>query len=298
MPGPGFSGALNELTRAGSSCDRGKPKAVVKTYLRRIAQTFSPELYSWYQAYRFRQWVRSSYGGPQRLVRERFYANKEPFVLTGPFKGMLYIDETVWGLVPPKWLGAYEIELADIIEEIIHRGYSQILNIGCAEGYYSVGLALRVRTCEVFAFDIDPICRSQTRRLAELNQVSNRVHVRGECKHDLLNDLIDGSTLIFSDIEGYEVVLLDPAKAPKLKNADLLIEIHEKAAGDMQVEKLVTDRFGDSHTFERRISLSRDAWIEEHEALWRDRISREEISNAIDECRPMPQTWLWAKRKE
>jgi hypothetical protein len=100
----------------------------MKTYLRRLAQTFSPEFYSWYQAYRFRQWVRSSYGGSQRLIRERFYANRKPFVLTGPFQGMLYIDETVWGLVPPKWFGAYEIELADIIEEIIHRGYSEALD--------------------------------------------------------------------------------------------------------------------------------------------------------------------------
>src|SRR5258708_13623098 len=181
------------------------------------------------------------------------------------------MGERVWGVGAAKWLGAYEIELADIIEEIIHRGYSQILNIGCAEGYYSVGLALRDRTCEVFAFDIDPICRSQTRRLAELNQLSDRVHVRGECKHDLLNDLIEGSTLIFSDIEGYEVVLLDPAKAPKLKNVDLLIELHEKAAGEMQVEKLVTDRFGASHRFQRRFSLPRDASALESTPLCRHR---------------------------
>src|SRR5258708_27096426 len=98
MPGPGFSGALNELTRAGSSCDRGKPKAVMKTYLRRLAQTFSPEFYSWYQAYCFRQWVRSSYGGPQRLFWGGFFSNKKTFVFTWPFPGELFIDQTV--LVP------------------------------------------------------------------------------------------------------------------------------------------------------------------------------------------------------
>src|SRR5258707_10350211 len=102
MPGPGFSGALNELTRAGSSCDRGKPKAVMKTYLRRLAQTFSPEFYSWYQAYRFRQWVRSSYGGPPRLIPERFYTNRKTFVLTGPFQGMVYIYANALGRGPPK----------------------------------------------------------------------------------------------------------------------------------------------------------------------------------------------------
>jgi hypothetical protein len=273
----------------------------MKALLRRLARTFSPELFSWYRAYRFRQRVRSSFGPVQRLVRERFYPeNETPFVLTGPFQGMRYIDETVWGLVPPKWLGAYEIELADIIEEIIRRGYSRILNIGCAEGYYAVGLALRHRACEVFAFDIDPICRSQTRRLAGLNQLSDRIHVRGECKHDQLNDLIKGTTLVLSDIEGYEVVLLDPDKAAKLKEVDLLIEIHEQAEfiGKTHAEELIIDRFGDSHTIERRVSSSRDAWIAEYQTLWGGRLSREEISKALDECRPGPQTWLWAKRKE
>jgi hypothetical protein len=273
----------------------------MKTSLRRLAQTFSPELFSWYRAYRFRRWVRSSFGPIQRLVRERFYSkNEAPFVLTGPFQGMFYIDETVWGLVPPKWLGAYEIELTDIIEEIIHRRYSRILNIGCAEGYYTVGLALRDRACEIFAFDIDPICRAQTRRLAELNQLSDRIHVRGECKHQHLSDLIKGKTLILSDIEGYEVVLLDPAKVPTLRDVDLLIEIHEQAEciAQTDAEALIIDRFGHSHTIERRVSVSRDVWIEKYKALWRDRVSRDEIAMAVNECRPSPQTWLWAKRIE
>jgi hypothetical protein len=272
----------------------------MKACLRRLAHSLTPELLNWYRAYHFRQWVRSSFGPVQRLVRERFYSEKEtPFVLTGPFQEMLYIDETVWGLVPPKWLGAYETELTDIIEEIIRRGYSRILNIGCAEGYYAVGLALRNHACEVFAFDIDPICRSQTRRLAKLNQLAERIHVRGECKHDELNALIQGRTLILIDIEGYEVVLLDPAKVAKLRNVDLLIEIHERTAfiGQKQAEDLMIARFKDSHIIERRVSFSRDAWIEEHLALWRDRVSREEISEALDEHRPAPQTWLWAKRK-
>src|SRR5260370_7893951 len=103
MPGPGFSGALNELTRAGSSCDRGKPKAVMKPYLRRLAQTFSPEFYSWYQAYRFRQWVRSSYGGAPRPILLPFFLNRKPFLFTGPFQGMPSLAETRLGVLPPNY---------------------------------------------------------------------------------------------------------------------------------------------------------------------------------------------------
>src|SRR5258708_18578750 len=102
MPGPGFSGALNELTRAGSSCDRGKPKAVMKTYLRRLAQTFSPEFYSWYQAYRFRQWVRSSYGGAPGLIWGGVFSNRKTFFFIWPFSGIVFIDENVWGVFSPQ----------------------------------------------------------------------------------------------------------------------------------------------------------------------------------------------------
>jgi len=119
------------------------------------------------------------------------------------------------------------MELSDIVEEMVHRGYSRVLNIGCAEGYYAIGFALRDRAAEVFAFDTDPVSRMQTRRLAKLNEVSDRVHVEGECKHDRLNNLIRNKTLLIVDIEGHEVSLLDPVKVPNLTATDLLIEIHE-----------------------------------------------------------------------
>jgi hypothetical protein len=67
----------------------------------KVAETCSPELLRWYQAYKFRRRVNSSFGSTQRLVRERFYPkDKVPCVLTGPFEGMRYIDETVWGWSP------------------------------------------------------------------------------------------------------------------------------------------------------------------------------------------------------
>src|SRR5258707_15458284 len=109
MPGPGFSGALNELTRAGSSCDRGKPKAVMKTYLRRLGQTFSPEFYTWYQAYRFRQWVRSSYGGPPRPIRARFFAKRKPFLFFWPLPWVLLNVQNALGICAAKKVGPYAI---------------------------------------------------------------------------------------------------------------------------------------------------------------------------------------------
>jgi hypothetical protein len=48
---------------------------------------------------------------------------------------MSYLDETVWGPITPKWAGSYEMELEDVIEEIVGRGYDRIVNLGCAARY-------------------------------------------------------------------------------------------------------------------------------------------------------------------
>jgi hypothetical protein len=133
--------------------------------------------------------------------------------------------------------------------------------------------------------------------LAQLNDVSERIRVFGECTHPRLNELIQGKTLVVADIEGDEVVLFDPARVPRLKEADLLIEIHEYAdyADNQIAEERVTNRFASSHAIERRVSRDREGWMEEHRALWQGKISRERMAKALDEARSSPQFWLWAK---
>src|SRR5271165_207536 len=267
---------------------------------RRFAQTLTPGLFHWCRSYRLRKRFRAQFGADQRLFREVFFpGNSIPTVLTGSFRGMSYLDETVWGPITPKWAGTYEMELEDVIEEIIGRGYDRIVNLGCAEGYYAVGLALADRKPEVSAFDLDPFSRIQARRLAQLNDVSERIRVFGECTHPRLNELIQGKTLVVADIEGDEVVLLDPARVPRLKEADLLIEVHEYAdcAGKQIAEERVTNRFASSHSIGRRVSRDREDWIEKHQGLWQGKISRERMTKALDEARSSPQNWLWAKSK-
>ena len=268
--------------------------------LRLIVQTFAPELFYWCRSYRLRTRFRAQFGADQRLFRETFYPrNTPPSVLTGPFRGMLYLDETVWGPITPKWAGSYEQELQDIIEGMIASRYNRIVNLGCAEGYYAVGLARLIDRCEVFAFDVDPFARKQVRRLAEINQVFKRFHVFGKCSHGRLNELIQGKTLILVDIEGYEIALLDPSRAPNLKEADLLIEIHEdRGFSDMtKVEEQLTRRFSESHVIERRVSYDRGSWIDQHQALWQGKISRHQLAKLLDEARSHSQVWLWVKRR-
>src|ERR1044072_5114497 len=76
-------------------------------------------------------------------------------VQEGPFKNMVYVPKSVGSTLVPKLLGSYESELHSTLEEIIDRNYQKIIDIGCAEGYYAVGLALKNPKTKIHAFDTD-----------------------------------------------------------------------------------------------------------------------------------------------
>ena len=148
-------------------------------------------------------------------------------VQSGPFQGMQYGETGLECEMVSKWLGAYEMELHEIVEVLCRGPYTTVINVGCAEGYYTVGLARRLTRASVYAFDLDPKMVTACRRLSACNGVGDRVTVAGDCSPVQLNPLVTGDTLIVSDCEGGELELLDPAQAPALKDADLLVEIHD-----------------------------------------------------------------------
>jgi hypothetical protein len=166
-------------------------------------------------------------------------------VLGGPFKGMKYLSEAVCSSLTPKLLGSYEGELHEALTQIIDTDYETIVDIGCAEGFYAVGLALRLPHAQVHAFDIDAHARELCKTLAIANEVSERVSVAGECDHKGLEALTGGRVLIVCDCEGCELGLLDPAGAPGLKTCDLLVELHDMV--DARITPTLIDRFTPTH---------------------------------------------------
>jgi hypothetical protein len=171
--------------------------------------------------------------------------------------------------------------------------------VGCAECYYAVGFAWRMAETEIIAFDIDRIARRQTRRLAAAAGVSAKVKVKKKCDWADLNRLITDRTLVFVDAEGYESSLLSVEKAPRLKKADLLVEIHEEPGAPCanDVERLMRERFKDSHLLTWRRSSDRKSSVERFASLWKGQLDPEEFGAMLDEARPVPQVWLWATAK-
>lgn len=167
-------------------------------------------------------------------------------IKNGPFAGMNYIFIPPYRGLSAKLLGSYEHDLHPAFEEALKAKYQTVINVGSAEGCYAVGYAVKVPTSTVYAFDIDPREQQFCRQLAEVNNVSERVHVGALCTADDLEKLIVGKSLIIMDCEGCEDDLLDPALAPKLLHADVILEVHDFT--DSTLKPRLISRFDQTHT--------------------------------------------------
>ncbi len=171
-------------------------------------------------------------------------------IISGPFQGMQYIDEASGSVLLPKLLGTYESALIPWIVEAQNNGYETFIDVGCAEGYYAVGLAKTCPQIQVFAYDLNPMARELCQKLAEANGVSDRIEIRQECTAEDINQNSRGKTLIICDIEGGELSLLDPAKCPALKRCDLIIEAHDFFNPD--ITPTLRQRFQTTHHIETK----------------------------------------------
>ena len=170
-------------------------------------------------------------------------------VQTGPFRGMVCISDADEGCLVPKLLGCYEEELAPALEEFIAAGYDRVIDVGCASGYYVVGLATRMPAAEVFGFDTDEAAKARCRDLAARNNVGTRITLLGACTPGELQRLIRDRTLLIMDCDGPEYELLDPSAAPALRHCDVIVECHDFV--NPAITATLEERFRESHFVEK-----------------------------------------------
>ena len=171
-------------------------------------------------------------------------------VKNGVFAGMKYPEiKSVGSTLFPKLLGSYEKELEPVIEKICQKKYTEIVDVGCAEGFYAVGLAMRIPTATVYAFDVDTVAINLCQKMAELNGVGDRVILGSFCDAETLKNLsITEKRLIVCDCEGYEKQLFTEDAIPFLAKDDLLIEIHDMK--DIEISTTLRQRFAKTHKIE------------------------------------------------
>ena len=106
------------------------------------------------------------------LIQNTVLAQAGTVVWQGPLAGLEFLRQSAEGCHVAKLLGCYEQPLQPHIEAAIQSAYPVVLNIGCAEGYYAIGMARRMADTKVMAYDLDPNARHVCAALAATNGVA------------------------------------------------------------------------------------------------------------------------------
>jgi hypothetical protein len=181
---------------------------------RRIGNEFTSRILPWREEFLKQRILKKI--GPPYCVQQ------------GLFAGMLYCrPESFGSTLLPKLLGTYEIEIASCLEKWLGISFPIIIDIGCAEGYYAVGLARHYSNSLVYAYDICESARAMCREMGEINGVDRLMRIHGSCdKSSLLSIDLSHGGLVISDCEGYEFELFDTEVAQRLSRCHVLIELH------------------------------------------------------------------------
>jgi ribosomal protein L11 methylase PrmA len=212
-------------------------------------------------------------------------------VQTGPFAGMIIVPRSMWGDgdVASKLLGVYENELHKFVQHAAAVNHDAVINIGSAEGYYSVGFARLMPQVSVTAVDIDPRSAEVVKMNAEINQVTNLDTVTAHVDVAWLEQRCASCVcpLLVIDCEGAELSLLDPNTVPSLSRASILVESHDCVTAG--ITDTLIQRFSHSHVIQSVSQQFKDPY--QFEFL-------KELSDCdkwalVHEGRPSTMTWLY-----
>lgn len=211
-------------------------------------------------------------------------------VAAGPFRGMEYVREAHSSALLPKLLGTYEAEVQPVVEAAVGRGYELVIDIGAAEGYYAVGLALRMPRARVVAFEADPAARDRCRELIARNRAADRVELRGAFGPAAADEFAGRRAFVVCDVDGYETEVFTPARAAAWGRADLLVELHDFLGSPCR--DAVLGALAATHTAEVFDSRPRPADASPQTAG----LPPADRRLAVDEIRP-PQQWAFLRSR-
>jgi len=185
-----------------------------------------------------------------------------------------------------------------VLDRLIRKDYKEILDIGCAEGYYAVGLALKT-SAQIYAYDTDRSILEVCRIVAKENGVENRISFEDICTSEKLANFKFTNGLVISDCEGYEKELFTQESVKNLVDCDLVIELHEFVNRDIQ-DKLVS-LFSATHACSIVTSDNYFKHITRDPKKYRHvlgNMNHDIKMKALHEARQEPMGWLVCERDE
>ena len=210
------------------------------------------------------------------------------------FAGLKLAVETSWGDdLASMLLGAYELEVQQVLQAADVGRYDLFVDVGCANGYYAAGLARLAAGMRVVAYDISEQAQHVTRAAGERNGVGGRMVVAGRCDAAAMEACLETAArpLVMLDIEGGERELVDPVATPAYSRADLIVECHDRGCGD--ITEILMKRLGETHRLEVVSRAGRNA------AAYPELADLPDLQSALILCemRVKSSHWLWCRRR-
>jgi hypothetical protein len=171
-------------------------------------------------------------------------------VTCGLFKGLILPEQQSWrNDQGTKILGLYEKELEPVLQDVVNSKPDVVINIGCAEGFYALGLARLVPNAKVFAYDISQRAQEICELGRQLNNLDGAFEIRGYCSADELESLTQHSNrpFVLIDCEGGERDLL-LSKNYDFANVTMIIECHDFL--DRRITGDLINKFSRTHSVE------------------------------------------------
>ena len=227
------------------------------------------------------------------LIQNTYLEMEGSSVYSGPLVGLNFVTQSSEGCHIAKLLGTYEQPLHPHLEELTRGKYEKIINIGCAEGYYAVGLTKCFPDAVSLAYDTDPKARQQCKKLAAMNNVDERVNVLSKFSTDDFEQFKQTRVLVFCDIEGGEEKLFHKKTALALSRADIIVESHECFYPG--ITNTLVSRFQDTH----KITVIKDNGFRNlcEMPSWFQNMSHLDQLLSIWEWRSGPTPWILMQSK-
>jgi hypothetical protein len=208
-------------------------------------------------------------------------------VESGPFAGLRLCSEGSWMGHAARLLGTYEKELVPVVEEVGKLGITHVIDVGCADGYYSCGFAFRYPGVKVSAYDLSRRARCCTYFAGLANGLSKRLSVHSLFDINSFAPDTNMRELLLLDCEGFESEVVTEKSVHKLLHVAMLIECHDFIVPNITAR--ISSLLATTHSVIVFMSQERTP-LDLQELV----IEREILVDELQEGRPCSMPWIWA----
>lgn len=169
----------------------------------------------------------------RKRVSRALFRRHGGVIQRGLFRGLSLDGEAniSQGMLTLKIFGLYEHVVVEKISEL--GPFNDVINIGAADGYFSLGLLKAGLAQRSICFEMTEAGRAAILRNAQRNGLADRVIILGRADASIAQHLAPtgfrpARALVLCDIEGAEFEVLSADFLRVLEGATLIVELHDR----------------------------------------------------------------------